>query len=158
MTSFHLRGGTTDDADAIFRVHRSSILTLGRTAYRPEECESWAVGLSPKKYIDAMTVGGETYFVIEMQGEVVGFCSFKGDEVIGLYVDPSSSRRGVGSLLLSAVEKEIFTARISTIRLNAALSALKFYQEQGFSEVGRKQWKTRGGVEIVVCAMEAPEH
>lgn len=154
MSHVKLREGTEVDAEAILCVHRRSILGLGINAYSAAECASWAAGLRRERYRMAMLSGGETYIVAEVGNNLVAFCSYKSDEIIGLYVDPASSRRGIGSLLLQKTEEQISTERPVSIKLNAALSALDFYEMQGYRTTNRKKWKTRGGLEIDVYEMK----
>jgi len=101
-----------------------------------------------------MVLNGETFLVAEINGTVVGFCSFKNEEIVGLYVDPQNCRQGIGVTLLNAAEEQILVRGKSSIKLNAALSALDFYLAHGFHELERKPWRTRGGIEIEVCSME----
>lgn len=83
---------------------RFSYLAARATA----EVESWAAGLAPERYVEAMSAGGETFIVaVAPDGALAGFCSFKGDEVKGLYVAPDWARRGVGSALLRQAEATI---------------------------------------------------
>ncbi len=153
-TPYRIRSAETADADAILDVHRRSILEIGPAAYSATECESWAAGLVAEGYVDAMTVGGEVYLVAEDVTGVCGFCSFRHDEVIGLYVHPRAVRMGVGSMLLGHAERLIGETDVEKIRISAALCALPFYQARGYHIVQRKMWTTRGGVEIAVCDME----
>ncbi len=147
-----IRPGTPDDAAGILEIHKSAIMSLGRTAYSDAECESWAADLRPQRYVEAMT-DGERYLLAETEGSPRAFCSFKDNEVIGLYVHFDVSRRGVGSVLLAEAEARIAAGGHSHVRLTAALSALSFYRAHGYEVVARKRWKTRGGLEIEVCDM-----
>lgn len=101
-----------------------------------------------------MTTGGESYLVIEDASKLLGFCSFKDNEIIGLYVDPTASRSGIGSKLLAAAENAIVNGRHKTIILNAALSAVQFYQFRDYEILRKRPWKTRGGLEIFICEMK----
>ncbi|QTG17161.1 GNAT family N-acetyltransferase (plasmid) [Agrobacterium tumefaciens] len=87
-----------------------------------------------------MVLNGETFLIAETNGSVVGFCSFKDNEIVGLYVDPQNSRQGVGSSLLRAAEDQIFATANSSIILNAALSALEFYLTHGFRGSCPSEW------------------
>lgn len=154
-TAMRFRRGAPDDASAILRVHRQSILTLGLEAYSRAEVESWAADLVPEGYVKAMTDGGETFIVADAaDGALAGFCSFKGDEVKGLYVAPSAARRGVGSALLRQAEAAISAAGHGRIRIDAALSGQAFYERHGYHVTERHGRKTRGGLVIPVVDME----
>lgn len=78
-----------------------------------------------------MESGGETYIVAESENKLVGFCSYKKNEIVGLYVDPSTNRKGIGTRLLQTAKDEISRSCPIKLTLNAALSALTFYQSQG---------------------------
>jgi len=152
-TAIGIRRGTPDDALAILRIHRHSILSLGIAAYGLAEVESWAAGLVPERYVEAMNEGGETFIVaVAADGDVAGFCSFREDEVKGLYVAPTAARRGVGSALLRQAEAAIAAAGHG--RIGAALSGQAFYERRGYRVVERRGWKTRGGLVIAALAME----
>ena len=155
MTAPRFRPGTSDDAPAILRVHRDSILSRGLATYSLAEVESWAAGLVPEGYAKAMTDGGETFIVaIAADGVLAAFCSFKDDEVKGLYVAPSAARRGVGGALLRQAEAAIRAAGHGRIRLDAALSGQAFYERHGYRVTARRGAKTRGGLVIPVVDME----
>ena len=153
--AIRIRHGTPDDSPAILRVHRDSILSLGIETYDLAEVESWAAGLVPERYVEAMNEGGETFIVaVADDGEIAGFCSFKGNEVKGLYVAPESARRGVGSALLRQAEGTISAGGHRLIRIVASLSGQAFYERHGYRLIERRDWKSRGGLVMAALAME----
>ncbi len=153
--SFTIRAGTPADANAIWQVHRRSILELGRDYYTQAEVESWAHGLVPKRYADNMAAGKETFYVaVDGAGTVIGFCSFREDEVRGLYVDPSMARCGAGGALLRRAEADLLASGQHRIWLRASRAGQPFYTAQGFEAVDEYPWKSRGGLEIMVQRME----
>jgi putative acetyltransferase len=149
------RHATPDDAAEIVRVHRASILVLGRESYSLAEVESWAAGLVPERYVEAMSAGGETFIVtVAPDGALAGFCSFKDDEVKGLYVAPDWARRPVGSALLRQAEATIASGGHRLIRIVASLSGQAFYEHHRYRVVERRDWTSRGGLVTVALAME----
>src|SRR3712207_2549295 len=77
-----------------------------RTDYdTPEQIEAWVGGREPKHYAWAMREGGETMWVAETAGQIVGFSSLRGDEVVAVYTSPRAPP-GTGARLLEAVEAE----------------------------------------------------
>jgi putative acetyltransferase len=144
-----IRAATPADAAAILRVHRQSILGLGIGTYSRAEAESWAAGLTAERYVQAMNGGGETFIVAVAAGsDLAGFCSFKDDSVIGLYVAPEWARRGIGSALLQRAEAVIAGAGHRRICLDAALSGQAFYERHGYRVTERRGGETRGGLVI----------
>lgn len=153
--SFTIRAGTPADADAIWRVHRRSILELGRAFYSQAEVESWAHGLVPERYAKAMEEGKESFYVaIDPAGTVIGFCSFRDDEVHGLYVDPTVARCGAGGALLRRAEADLLAAGHSRIWLQASRAGQPFYESKGYEAVDEYPWPSRGGLEMMVKRME----
>jgi putative acetyltransferase len=149
------RHAKPDDAAEIMRVHRASILVLGRESYSHAEVESWAAGLVPERYVEAMSAGGETFIVaVAPDGALAGFCSFKGNEVKGLYVAPDWARRGVGSALLRQAEATIGAGGHRLIHIVASLSGAAFYEHHGYRVVERRDWTSRGGLVSAALAME----
>ncbi len=153
--SFTIRAGTPADADSIWRVHRRSILELGRAFYTQAEVESWAHGLVAERYAKAMSERKETFYVaIDRAGAVIGFCSFCDDEVRGLYVDPTVVRCGAGGALLRRAEADLLAAGHTRIWLQASRAGQPFYAAKGYEAVAEYPWKSRGGLEIMVKRME----
>lgn len=155
MIEILLRLATPADAPAILKVHRDSILALGIASYSIAEVESWAAGLVAERYVAAMSEGGETFIVAAAaDGALAAFCSFKGDEVKGLYVAPEWARQGVGSALLRQVEATIAVGGHRLIRMDASLSGQAFYERHGYRVVERRDWKSRGGLVMAALVMQ----
>lgn len=153
MRGVRIRAGVLADAAAFAAVQRASIDGLATPHYTPEEAASWADGLAPAVYLDAM-LRGERFLVAERRGAVAGFCSFRDDEIVGLYVRPEQARRGIARALLARAEAAIAAAGIGRIRLCASLPGRAFYEAAGYRAVGEKSWSTRGGLTIRVVEME----
>lgn len=155
LARYGFRPGRPQDGPGLLRVHRRSILALGRACYSEAEVESWAAGLVTEGYGRAMTEGGERFTVALGEGGViVGFCSVKADEVAALYVDPDCARLGLGRDLLRRAERDIAAAGHGRVRVGASLTGQAFYEAQGYRAVRRRDWQTRGGLEIEVLDME----
>lgn len=152
---FTIWPGTPDDAAAIHAVHRRSILAVGREYYTQAEVESWAHGLVPERYAKAMAERGETFLVaVDGVGAVVGFCSYRDDEIRGLYVDPGFAGCGAGSALLRRAEVAFLSAGHRRIWLQASRAGQPFYEARGYDAVDEYPWTSRGGLKIMVKRME----
>jgi GNAT superfamily N-acetyltransferase len=154
-SDFRLRPGTPADGPALRDLHEASIRAHGISVYTPAEVDSWVGVLEPHRYGEAMTKEGEVFLVAEgADGALAGFCSYKADEVIGLYVAAGSGRQGIGSALLAAAEAAIAAGGHRRIRIGAALSAQTFYEAKGYRVVADRVWKSRGGLEMAALDME----
>ncbi len=151
---FRLRAGTPDDGEQILNVHRQAILITARSAYSEQEVESWAAGLVADRYGDQMVRGGEEFQVATMEGgQVVGFCSVIGNELMALYVDPQWSGNGLGRRLISWAERKIDGGGHAEVQVKASLNAQSFYEGQGYHIVRQETFKSRGGLELARLIM-----
>jgi hypothetical protein len=66
----------------------------------------------------------------------IGWVEVDRDRVAGLYVSPSCSRRGVGSVLLALAETSILSSGYMTARLESSQNALNFYLRRGYIQCG----------------------
>ena len=152
---FVIRPAVPADGAAIRDVHVASILGLGPGHYTRAELESWAAGLDPDRYGEAMTVEGELFEVAcTADGRIVAFCSRRDDEVCALYIHPDAARRGLGGTLLRRAEAAIAAAGHRTIRIGASLSGRPLYERHGYRTVAEKDWITRGGLVVRAFDME----
>lgn len=70
-------------------------------------------------------------------GEAVGTARLTPDRHIGrMAVLPEWRGRGVGRALLSAIQQHARDAGLETLHLNAQVSAIAFYEKQGFTVEG----------------------
>lgn len=150
-----IRPAVPADGAAIMAVHVASILGLGQGHHTRAELESWAAGLAPEFYGQAMTELGEHFEVAcDGTGRILAFSSWKDDEVCSLYVHPGAARRGLGSLLLRRVEAAIAGNGHGSIRISASRPGRAFYERHGYRVVAEKGWTTRGGLVIGALDME----
>jgi len=94
-----------------------------------------------------MEEGGETMWVAEGAGQIVGFASLKGDEVMAVYTSPGAPP-GIGSRLLEAVEAEARRRGLKTLKTSASINAAPFYAKRGFEEVNRSELPLGDGLAL----------
>ncbi len=154
MPRYRLRPGKVSDAPAIFAVHDRAIRVLGRGIYSETQVESWAHGNKPQRYVEAMNDGEIFEVAVSRLRGIVGFCSYKADEIRSLYVDPDWSRLGLGKELLRNAEAAVAAAGHGKVIIGASLVGLPFYEAQGYRVVRHRHWRTRGGLMIPAADME----
>ena len=158
-----IRPATVEDAAGIARIHVDS----WRFAYH---------GLLPQEGLDGLSVEARTRFweqavthplpravtlVSVRDGQVLGFCSCGPSldpnatetrgQVAAIYVDPVSSRQGIGRLLMDAAldhlrDQGFADAELWVMRGNAI--GIGFYEGYGWRPSGRIQVETMHGAEI----------
>ena len=138
-----IRLATEVDVPTMYSIHTSSIRECCSTHYTSEEIADWIERQSPHKYMPF--VQQQSVYVAEELGEVVGFAQLgpgedeRSGEVKALYVSPSATRRGVGSLLLSFLEQQALSRGWTVLVVNSTMNAVDFYTSQGFAAVGNAQ-------------------
>jgi GNAT superfamily N-acetyltransferase len=149
-----IRPATPGDGPFIERVHREAVRGIARGPYSRAELESWIAGLHPDRYRQAMDRQGERMLLAEAPGPgVVGLCSWRDRRVIGLYVLPGFTGRGIARRLLRRAEAAIVAAGHGEVTLGASLPALAFYERCGYRVTHRHDWQTRGGLVLSVADM-----
>ncbi|WP_282875973.1 GNAT family N-acetyltransferase [Pseudomonas peli] len=72
--------------------------------------------------------------VAEEQHEIVGNGAIDpaSSEVEGIFVIPSCADRGIGRVLLGALESQALDHKLVTLHLSASLNAVSFYRRAGY--------------------------
>lgn len=153
FAALNVRKAETEDAEAVSRVRREAMRAKASGSYTPEQIEAWIGGRGSQDWLYAMTDGGETLFVAEVSGRIVGFASLKDDEVMAVYAAPDAPP-GAGSALLAAVEAEARARGIDRLQLMSTLNAVGFYEKQGYRRIGEAEFPMAGGVRIRMVEMD----
>jgi putative acetyltransferase len=146
-----IRKARPEDGEPIGRVHRSSIRELCGGHYAPEKIDVWARPRRPEHYERAIL--DKDFYVATEEGEVVGFGTLNAEtsEVEAVYVGPAAAGRGVGTLILRALEGRARELGLKSLRLDSSLNAVGFYERAGFRREGTGEHRL-GGVVDIPCA------
>src|SRR6266480_2869261 len=125
VSPFVIREAMLEDAAVICAVHKSSVRQLCAATYSLDQIEAWIGSRTPENYARAMS-SGESMFVAELGGRVVGFASIRDDTLLALYVEPENGR-GAGTPLVLRAEEALRSNRANIVSLNATLNAAPFY-------------------------------
>lgn len=143
--ALRLRSGTPDDAGEMERIAVAAVVDSG---YSPEQVEVWVNGLSEEHM---RAVFGHSYaMVLETNGEVAGFATLvdRGEtagELDLLYVSPDHKKRGVGKLLVRAIEDRVRQLSMTALWVDASEPAAHRLEQLGF-HVHDRYNKTLDGV------------
>lgn len=172
-----LRKATTDDIPALNELIARSARGLSAAEYRPEQIEGALRGAFG---VDTQLLRDESYFVVEIQGRIVG-CGgwscrstlFGGDSRAGrdasildpktqpakiraFFVDPSHARRGIGSLLLEHCEQQARAHGYSRVELMATLPGVRLYAARGYVGGDMVRFDLGSGDAIEFIPMQKP--
>ncbi len=88
-------------------------------------------------------------WVFEDKGVPVGFVSLVGDEIGGLFLDPSCHGKGFGRALVDYAVAEKGPVWLEVFEKNE--TGRRFYDRYGFIEVGRSRHEASGEIAIKVA-------
>jgi putative acetyltransferase len=148
-----IRRARVADRPGILVAHTGAIRVTCRTHYAADEIEAWAGRLTAASYDDP--IARRDVLVAEADGRVLGFgeLDVEAAEVRAVYVHPDAGRRGVGRLLLSALETIARLRGIAELHLDASLNAIDFYASAGWRRIGDGRRTFPGGRDIACVLM-----
>lgn len=152
----NLRLATLADSTAIQNLIRESVANLSVSYYTTEQIAS---GLSHIFGVDTQLIRDGTYFVAEVEGEIVGSGGWSkrktlygGDQltsnrvdalldpasdparVRAFYIHPRWSRKGIAGRILDSCEAAARAAGFSKVELVATLPGEPFYLARGYEK------------------------
>src|SRR6266508_2420663 len=128
-----IRRAEAADEEALASIRRRAILALAVPAMSREQAERWATRGAADRVARAMR---EHDVWVAVEEAAIGWVEVDRDRVAALYVSPSCSRRGVGSVLLAQAETYIRSSGYATAHLESSQNALDFYLRRGYLRCG----------------------
>jgi ribosomal protein S18 acetylase RimI-like enzyme len=123
-----------DDLSIIHVIRRDAILGIESALLAPVDRDMWANRRSADFYADRVTAGAVT---IAISGtDAVAWGSSLDDRITGIYVRPSSSRKGIARIVMSQLELDIENRGYRHARLESSPNAVGFYAKLGYIAVG----------------------
>ena len=146
--NFAVRRMSSGDAADMHRIHTQAVTAVCAEYVEPAAVEAWLHGRTAEKYVEAADTGGETFWIAAVEdGPVIGFASWRRDELVSLFVDPAHHGRGVGRALFDACEKDAAENGHAPRRLTATLNAVSYYEAFVFRQV-RESYREKQGQRI----------
>ena len=121
------------DIDPIVDLFTQTVHIVSSSYYSPEEIEAWAPSQPDmawwKQYLD------ERYtLVMDSEDGITGFGSLSanGETIDLLFTHHAHQSKGIGSLILKALEEEATCRGKQEVRLTTSANAWNFYQKRGY--------------------------
>jgi putative acetyltransferase len=151
-----IRAAVAADAEAVWRVHTTSIRALCAGWYTEHEITVWTGRLMAEAYHRAIEAHVMVVAERDGDGDIVGFAELDVErgEVVAVYVLPSVAGRGIGSELLAHLEETARAAGLCRLSLCASLNALAFYEHRGWRAGDREKHRLTPGVAVDCVRME----
>jgi GNAT superfamily N-acetyltransferase len=128
-----IRRAEAADQEALASIRRCAILALAVPAMSMEQAEKWVTRAGADRITRAIR---EHDVWVGLDEAAIGWVEVDRDRVAALYVSPSCSRRGCGSVLLARAETAIRSSGYVIARLESSLNALDFYLGRGYVRCG----------------------
>jgi len=134
-----IRKATAQEAESACAVLVRSIKEICAPYYDNDEeiLDQWLENKTPanvRRWIES----DRSYCVmaINAEGQVLGFASISGAEIMLNYVLPEVLHRGIGKRMLQALEAHAVVSGVDHIRLVSSIPAKAFYERNGYVSNG----------------------
>lgn len=139
MYDITIRKATAQEAESACAVLVRSIKEICAPYYDNDEeiLDQWLENKTPanvRRWIES----DRSYCVmaINAEGQVLGFASISGAEIMLNYVLPEVLHRGIGKRMLQALEAHAVVSGVDHIRLVSSIPAKAFYERNGYVSNG----------------------
>jgi putative acetyltransferase len=120
------------DVPLLADIFRASIEELTCDDYSDAQRAAWAAFVDDEKAFGSH-MAGQLTLLGTMAGSPVGFASLKGpDKIDMLYVHPAVAGKGVGGMLIDALEKLAAARGAKRLTADVSDSAHEFFKKRGF--------------------------
>lgn len=151
-----VRAYVPDDAGPTLSVFLDAVTVTASRNYSPEQIAAWAA--PDERNIEEWDRSrSNTDTVVATSNDtVVGFSDVNAEGYINMmFVNPQSTRRGVASALLKAVERYALDRGVATLFTDASITARPFFEHHGFTVVAQ-QSPVHRGVQLTNYRMVKP--
>ena len=149
-----LRPATCNDLATLWDLRTRAVAHACTAHYSAAVLAVWLASPAPDTLHELLANGGGTVAIED--GRMLGYAVLNAvsGEVEGLFVEPARHGRGIGALLMRAVEEMARAAGQPRLFLSASLNALPFYQRAGFVALREEMYPHRSGIGIRSVYME----
>jgi len=138
-----LRNCQESDLPFLVELFRRTVWTINAKDYTQEQLEIWAPDSIDPKSEWWLSLLRTTCFVAFINREIVGFANLtKVGLVDFFFVHHRHIGEGIGKMLYQALEKEARQMGMQKLTAEASLTALPFFEKQGFQKI-KKQSKQK---------------
>ena len=174
METVQLRRATALDIPALRVLIEASVRVLQAGDYSPAQIEG---ALGTVFGVDSRLIEDGTYFVAEESGVLAGCGGWSKRRTLfgtnnspvredalldpavdaarirAFFVHPEWARRGIGSRILDACERDAALAGFRRFELGATAAGERLYRVRGYAEIGRLETPLPNGASLTVIRM-----
>lgn len=149
-----LRPASLEDLTPCWALRTRAVAYACAAHYDADVLAAWLAAPLPERVRELVARGGG--IVAEKAGRMLGYAVLDAanGEVEAVFVEPDAHGRGIGALLMEAIDSAARAAGRERLFLSASLNAVPFYERAGFVGVREEMYPHRSGVEIASVFME----
>ncbi|HXB12930.1 MAG TPA: GNAT family N-acetyltransferase [Bacteroidia bacterium] len=139
-----IRRADTGDVDEIGKLYYDTIVTVNKKDYNDEQIKAWA---STFNNVDGWVrrIEEQHFFVATIDEKIVGFTSLDYNGYLDLlYVHKDFQGQGIGTKLFMEVLKIAREEEYEEITVQSSITAIPFFEKQGFKPTGEKHKLVNG--------------
>jgi putative acetyltransferase len=137
-------------------IHGRSVRGLAGHSYPQAVIDAWAAGTTDRQIHNfRKNTDQELRLLADMDGEPVGLGALvvANNELRACYVVPEAARCGVGTALVSEMERIARDRGLQELELIASVNAEPFYAALGYQATGPTRHHLRGGISMDAVKM-----
>jgi putative acetyltransferase len=154
--SITIREMRPEDARRFLEIHHAAVRGIAAKDYATSVVEAWARPITDQ-VIERFLANcdREVRLVAEMDGDIVGVGAIvvRNSELRACYVAPSAARRGVGSAVVSEIERIAREHHLDHLELESSITAERFYSALGYQVESRGELVLAPGVPMAAVKM-----
>jgi putative acetyltransferase len=154
MRKINIRFATNEDARGILEAHYSAVHQIASRDYSPEICNSWSAPVTKERVSEYLnnSLPHETTIVAEIAGVITGFAAIveSENELRAVYVAAEFGRRGIGSALLTELERLARAKGCIELHLDSSVTAVAFYLLHDYQVLVHAEHALRAGG-VIAC-------
>ncbi len=141
----HVRPYIAADLPALLTLFRGTVQTVNLGDYTQAQVNAWAASALDTERWAALLRTRHTRVCVDESGQLVGFADLEPDGHLDhLFVHTNHQRRGIGTLLLTAIEVVARHERMPVLHTEASLTARPFFEAHGFALLAEQTVWARG--------------
>ena len=151
-----IRPASHHDSREFLDIHHRSVHGLAVRHYTPDIIKAWAPPVSDDDVRNfERNDDGEIRLIAELDGVAVGIGALVvvDAELRACYVSPEAARQGVGSAIVSEIERIAKTHGLTQLTVQASINAEPFYEALGYEVIERGEHVLRGGQAMAAVKM-----
>ncbi|SFF94446.1 Acetyltransferase (GNAT) domain-containing protein [Duganella sp. CF458] len=139
-----LSPATSADIPVLWDLRTRALREQCATHYDPAILRAWAAAPPPATYPALLARGGGIKALVN--GVLAGYAilDLGRNEIDAVFVDEQFTGKGVGKVLLRAVEQ--MTGPATALHLHASLNAVPFYEAAGYRAIENRQYQHPSGI------------